>query len=415
MSIASLVELYRKCGRPTLEEGSFCYSGKFPDVSSELAMVKSESTIDFDYINVDGEEILDDDLPESGRRVDFSILIPASSSNTFHESINSLIESDPKINRGHLPEDYYIIGIDYYSKDKKKNEVLIKLEKICALIRGLSSLAHYHDEKDGLGSYRLVFVKPSTEEAGTAVLETKITEELVKDSADLDLSIIDAINSVEERDDPHHYAKINVFSVCLTDFIKSAASPRAAFDKLVYDWGNFLENYHKDVGVYISGFAFQKVKIEVANAESHIAGDFSKILGDITGKLLALPVSLIGVAVLAKYDSLFERLIIIAAMFMTSFVLFLLISNQKRHMERVIHAKDLVFSSLEGKRHRYPKDLSDSIEKMFSNISDTEKNLKRNLLVFSILSWVPFLFSIASLFYIYRLQLSDVVTNYWPC
>jgi hypothetical protein len=171
-----------------------------------------------------------------------------------------------------------------------------------------------------------------------------------------------------------------------------------AFSKLVKEWDNFLYTYKKNLETYLSGFAFHKAKREVAEAEVEIASQFSKIVGDITGKLFAIPLSFAAVIAFSKATDTLDKALVFVGLLISSLIIYGVVSNQKRQLERITHAKDIVLGSFRGNADIYPADLSDAITNMKDNLDKNESKLNSTLGYFMFLAWVPVIFILGIIF-----------------
>lgn len=170
---------------------------------------------------------------------------------------------------------------------------------------------------------------------------------------------------------------------------------------MVTHWKNFVAEYHRDLGTYLSGFAFHKAKTEVAEAQLKIADEFSKVLTDITGKLLGIPVTLAVALAIPRADSLLERCLLLIGILIGSVIMHQTVANQQRQFRRIVNAKNLVIGAIEGKKNTYPSDLVKEIEKLNTDLDADEKGLWRCLKFFKALSWLPLLISVGVLAYVY--------------
>jgi len=377
--------------------------------------VKKDSKARFDQIDVDGEDVLEEQLPKEGSQVTFCLRLPTSSSVRFHKNLAGLIEIEPRISRGQLPEEYYLIEEDYYTKDIQKPKIIQSLDRVCNLIKSLSGLAHYHDEKPSNGYSRLVFLHPDIASSIKPVeLETKVTISIVEAAVDLDPRLAVELNESSAINDPHHSAKVGVFGACLATFIANQPV-RNAFNHLVSNWQKFAIEYQRDLSTYLSGFAFHKAKIEVAEAELKIAAEFSKVMNDLTGKLLSIPVSVAALISIPKVNTILEKLLLLFGFSIASFILSKTIANQRRQFERIKNAKDLVIGAIEGKKQSYPEELSDIISKLSYNLKKDERGLETSLKIFNILSWSPLIISFFVIGYLYWEEVHFFIKDYYLC
>jgi len=351
MSLASIVQLYRTCDRPPLEGAYFACSADYSTTKHLVEKIRHEKTARFDDLSVDGVDIFDDDLPEHGTQVNFRLVLPAGSASKFHNNLSCFLADTPQISRGELPRNYYLVEENYYSEDQETPQKVDVLGRICRLIVGLSELAHYHDGKLNSGCHRLVFIQPAK---GPGIkpmeLETNVSMAVIDAAMELDPKLVEDLSNSSATNDPHHSAKVGVFGTCLATFIASRPSSEDGFTFLVKHWKNFIAEYHRDLGTYLSGFAFHKAKTEVAEAQLKIADEFSKVLTDITGKLLGIPVTLAVALAIPRADSILERCLLLIGILIGSVIMHQTVANQQRQFRRIVNAKNLVIGAIEGKK-----------------------------------------------------------------
>ncbi|WP_277058410.1 hypothetical protein [Trichlorobacter lovleyi] len=216
-----------------------------------------------------------------------------------------------------------------------------------------------------------------------------------------DMTLIESFQSNNPKTDPHYSSKIGVFRASLAEFLKKCPVGLPAFSFLVSQWDEFSSIFIKNLDTYLSGFAFHKAKREVAEAELKIADEFSKIIIDITGKLLGIPISLAAVIAIAKSTSILESLMVVTGLGLATLIFSGTVGNQQRQLQRIIHAKNVVFNALEGKQEIYPDDLKTVITEMKDGLDKNESKLKWLLRLFRLLSWSPFIVGAVVFYFIF--------------
>lgn len=391
MSLAAIVSLYRMCDRPRIEGGSFTVSRPADgDILSAVREVYEYYPGSFRELLVNDDEVLrPEQIDLTGTSVEFTFSLPVGSDVRFYDDIRDLVDNSGGVCKGLLPEEFYIIEIDYCSGETNPPEQLKTLISVCETIKFLSAIAHYHDQKSVSDSHKLVFINPEGKSDKPAiVLETKIAYQLL-DIAPIDYSILQDLAKNDSKIDPHYVAKKGVFWSSLAEFSRQAPKPDNAFFNLIKNWNEFLDLFQNNLETYLSGFAFHKAKREVAEAELDLASQFSKIISDITGKLLAIPVSLAALVAIGRTDNTFEQIIICIGLLVSALLIVGAVDNQQRQLGRISHAKEVVMNSFMGKQTSYPQDLQTAISSMVDNLASNERNLKWTLCFFRCMAWFP--------------------------
>lgn len=394
MALAPIVELFRIVNRPPIDDGVF--SSRLALTDDLIKLINSIIKLypdQFDEILIDGDEITGEISQGQGKDIEFSFRLRTGTDSKFYPSLAGLIAGTPKVSRGEIPSEFYLVEENYFSGTDNTFPKLDKLAVICKLIKGLSDLAHYHDEKTGAGHYRLIFIQPedSTQPASKAVeIDTTINADML-DGSIPDLTLIESLRADNPKTDPHYSSKVGVFRVSLAEFLQMCPVGQATFSFLVSEWEDFISVFNNNLDTYLSGFAFHKAKREVAEAELKISDEFSRIIIDITGKLLGIPISLAAAIAIMKSTSVLESLMIVIGLGLATLIFSGTVGNQQRQLQRIVHAKNIVFNALEGKQEVYPDELKSAISEMKTGLDKNENKLRWLLRLFRCLSWAPFL------------------------
>lgn len=388
--------------RPAFEGGIFgatlCYSNDAVQLIKEIRSRDIRGGR-FKEILVDGREVIENaPIPETGQEISFKYLLPTNSGERFYPTIEDLATS-PAASSGRLPSEFYVVDIDYANNEKVDSPKLNALFSFCQAIDCLSKLATYHDEKSSDTFLKLVFLG-SEKGSGSSVtvLKTKITKEMLAFPA-LEINLLKGLCSEEAAVSPHYMAQIGIFSASLEEFLV-ATSQDQSFVYLIANWEAFWHLFQNNLTTFMSGFAFQKAKKEVAEAELKVADQFSKVVNDITGKLLSIPISIAAVVVLSKSDSCLENIALVASLLLAGFLISETVFNQQKQLNRVKDAKDIIFKGFEGKQQNYPEDLKLHLEAIVNDFDDSQTYLGRLLCGFRIFAWAPAI--IGCVFFIWR-------------
>ncbi|HIF9513879.1 TPA: hypothetical protein ACX6SS_002219 [Photobacterium damselae] len=405
--IKSFVSFYRQNGKPSFTSGSMveisCICNK-----ENLVSIKEiqDSGIEIEQILLNDSDVEIDDILESNDTLDVSLSIPTNGLFHIYDSVSDMLDKAKSLSAGEFLNEFYIIEDDYYSQDtvampnKYQN-----LFNICSLIKGLGELAHYHDTKDRKGDGNsFVFIDESELIAAKPIIIQPVISLEMLDLEVIDVTLVESFYNASSKSGPSVGKEKGLFRVSIIEFFGSLKylSHTEMFSHLVMKWNDFLDMYQRNLDTYISGFAFHKVRKEVAAAEFSISDQYSKVIGDIAGKLFGLPVSFVVVLGLFQDKiTLPVELIVLLALYTASWLMSKLVLNQLKQLDRINHAKGISFDSLEGEQVDYPKDLQDKLTEAITALDNNYESLKNSLERLNYMIWLPFITAFLIVLYRY--------------
>lgn len=395
-----LVDLYRIAGRPPILGLYLPLKISF-SLESDKVIKRLIALTNFQKYVEDDEFVIDDNIFQSGlfpvswNEIEITIKLPRDNIHRFHNSVSELI-SFASVRNGDFPSEIYIVDLDYHSDDKVKLSSVIKIESICRLIKALSKLAHYHDNKATDGEPRLVFIQGSEGRSKSAILQPTITEKMLNYS-DFDCTVVEQLQYESSVDDVnHHIEKRGIFRNTLVEFTNDN---NYDFQQLIEKWTELRISYENNLSVYLSGFNFHKARKEVAAAELDFAEKISKTISDLTAKTLVIPVSLLASLGIWKLTQLSEQFIVFLGVVFTSITIHLLVMSQKKQLLRINHAKELLFLPFQSKLKQYPEELQGGIENTLQQLQKNGDFAKHVLNIFYVLCWSPAVIALGMMIY----------------
>jgi len=383
---STVVELYRYCGHPKFDGRSFSATVELNDKTRQLIndISASESLGRFEDVEIDGELVSPEAISSvSGKNVNFMFITARNNAERFYTTLANFISTN-SLKKGITPQNYYICEMDYFSADPVKIQPIVVVEKLCSIIVSLSDLAHFHDTKTSSDNYRLVFVKNSDSKSSSIVLETSFSEELI--TKDIDNSVLLELTDPRNHSAPHYSEKIGTFRNTLVEY---SLEYDYGFIEIIKNWDEFTSLYNNNLSTYMSGFSFHKARKEVATAETDFADKISKIISDLTSKILTIPVSLVASLGLFKVTSKSEMLIIFSGIILASLFSHFALSNQRDQLERINHAKNMVFKPLANNEKKYPTELKFDIDLALSELDKNYDKCQGTITTLMFLSWLP--------------------------
>lgn len=393
--LEQLVNFYRDLGRPSLRSG-FQFETTLvltAELYQRLEGIDKQGLGSLDEVLIDGDESTLDEITaaEYGKPITLTYKVSTGDCK-FYRDINDLLQRNKSLSKGSSETAFYVAEDDYYSKEHESNPSLEKYQQLSAivlLIHELQDLAHYHDSKIGQDALNLVFVR-ETEGASTKSLQ--LTPKLNLQLLEAPLIDIATLVEIGQQDgvNPHIGREKSVFRSTLVEFLSNSVSnSQDKFTHLVLHWSEFIQLFKKNFDTYISGFAFHKARKEVADAEVAAADQLSKVLNDISGKMLGIPISLASLVLMVKSESTFERLVLLLVALITSWLLAEVMHNQQLQLARLKHARSLLFDEINKKALTYPSELAEKVRGATNALSLNERKLTRLLIWLRVVSWIP--------------------------
>lgn len=395
MSLQPLVRLYRKlAANAAISNGVLTATAPIDlELVRLISEVQANSNLGrFRDIEIDGDDYLDESLDIdivglNSIRIEFGL--STGGPERFYSNFDEFVSNNSSLNRGVIPQEFYLIAEDCYSGDEE--DVYLKaVSNFSQFVICLSELAHYHDSKSSDNVFKLVFVHPE-DGGGKRAVEIKVNAdcEVVMLTRDIDISLLQSLCKFDQKTDMHYYEKLNVFAVSLIDEISSESDNDKKLLYLVKNWSCFLEAFDKNISTYMSGFAFHKAKRDVAEAEINLSEKLSKIISDITTRVLSIPLSFAALIALLKSESLWQALFIVVGVLMASIIISQLVDNQQRQLRIVSGSINMVMNAFVGKQNEYPDDLKKYLVDMEKELDKYKAKVEKVLWFFRVLSWLP--------------------------
>lgn len=419
VDVLIFAEAYRSLGRPVLATGNafdFRASCFDPKINTAIEALAISKTGRFDELVIDGHDISSSvmELHTQWSSIELTFVLDTSGVVPIFKNFDQLMARSKSFVRAQLPETFYLLEEDILSSEEPFDKRIITLQALCRLIVYLADLAHFHDEKESSDEYKLVFVAEDIAKGERAItLYPYLDGELLTFEVGTDLVDSLQMNSLDKS--PHLFKERSIFRATLIEYLSGYHGGKERFKALVATWSQFLSLYGNNLSTYLSGFSFHKAKQEVATAQLTIADQMSKVVSDISGKILSVPISLIAVIAISKADNALESSILVVGILIASALLAETLAAQKLQYDRIKHSRLILFSSHQQKLIQYPTDLRNYIDESVVALVANETKLKRSLLILRCLSWFPAMTAASVHAYIYRKDLSEgviMITNF---
>lgn len=391
MELTNFVSFYRSVKQATANSAvDIC--GEIQLTQKNITLLKSLNETrnigNFKEIILNDEEITIEELSPSSCSVEVIFRIASSGDAHIYKDINNYLEMNKSLSRGDCSSEYYILDEDYFSEENRDDFRFLKIQKLCEVIRGLAELAHYHDFKSDSDKLSLVFVSDGELSRTKPVILVAQLKPNMLELPEINTSILSSL--LEGDHNPHKLQEQGTFRASIVEFFGNNSNDTSKnFEEIIKHWNEFTLLFNRNFETYISGFAFHKAKQEVVDAELSSADQFSKIIGELTGKLLGIPLSLAAIIGVIKTESLIEQILIVLGILLASYIISETLHNQQRQFKRISNASSLTFAELNSKKETYPSELCNYVTQAVKMLKKSEKSLSRTLYIFIFLSWIP--------------------------
>jgi hypothetical protein len=376
-----VVALYRALNRPNLTQGySYVFEGEVSAQTRQLA--ERCERLDAAFGSVD---MFDD----GGGRTRIEVQLPTNDQGRVFKSVADLLQHSPKIAFGAIPSNYYIADLNYWSLDADKPEPMMKLEKLAQFIRLLSQLA---DDKVDFESRvnRLLFILPTdaTKVRKTALAEIRVEEKALAFELN-HVNLLESLVSEGNANKLHLEERVLIMRSSIADSLAAAEHGSNDLTFLCENWPDIRRKYQANFQAYIQNFAFEDVRKKIVDSELEYASKLTGAFGDIAGKLLALPISIVGVVALDKLDTNPEFIAGCVGLCLVTVVLVAVLQNVGHQIDRLQSGYEYVFGPVLGKTKTYPTKLRGELEKREQSLARQARLTRRSLRFFTGLALVP--------------------------
>lgn len=377
---ALIVELYRLVNRPPIVGGRF--SACILPFSQLTACLNALDNLNPRYGELEVEQ--------AGSSLEIEFTLPASGIARFHNTFSDFIKDTPSLGRGELPTNFYVVADDWSTTDDVANDKFDNVRKVCSLIKSLEKLARVADESPERISNKLFFSMPGTREnrGKTFLLDTKLDDSILDVSLDR-LQVVEGLIQESGKDSVNYEERRHIFCLAIADVLDEIGSENSSFSVLLRRWCLVLDKYENNLHTYLHGFSFDKVRGEIAKAELDFGTKIGGVLNDLTGKLLAIPVSLGALVAYEQATNLVGRSSIGIGVCLVSIIACVMLWNQWLNVRVINSAIDMVFDQYEGRLASYPDKVKNLLINSRAQINAQKETLRNSLLFFAFLALLP--------------------------
>lgn len=376
-----VVALYRALGSPAIEEGVIRYEGRPTfDIINALDMCDGLPAAygKFEYRS------------EEAGVLDIEFRLPSNESGRFYNTLGEFVVRNGSLGKGRFPSNVYIVELGWADCDDSAPSEIKALRRVCRLIELLALLAVGVDKDSNPDGYNLFFALPpdGTKPPRTFLLHTQVDVKVLDYELN-HLSLLEEILNRKNENKAHLSERKLMLRMAVASVIEKFENEPSLLLVVVREWREVLSTYRANLQTYVYNFSFERVRREVAQAEIDYGTKLSGVLGDIAGKMLALPISLAGLVALEKTTSRFEAFIIVIGLAVVSVVLLAVLQNQMLQVERLLHSFNVIFDDFKDKIKTYPLKLQALLRITIDQVERQGKILISTFRLLKVLSLLP--------------------------
>jgi hypothetical protein len=377
---SNVVALYRAMGSPPIEGGVICYEGESTaDITAALLLCR-ELPAEFGRFQLQSES-------DGATEIEFRL--PTNEFGRFYSSVSELARMG-SLGKGQFPKNVYVVELNWADFDEIEPAQIKELKRVCRLIELLALLAIGVDKDSSPETYNLFFALPpdGAKPPRTFLLPTKVDDQVLGHEL-RHMSLLEEILNRRNENKAHLSERKLMIRMAIASVIEKFENEPNLFLVVVREWNEVLATYRANLQTYVYSFSFEKVRRELAQAEIDYGTKLSGVLGDIAGKMLALPVSLAGWVVLNNSTSAFEGFVLVLGLVVVSLVLLAILHNQMLQTNRLLHSFNVVFDDFKDKIRTYPPKLQRLLSITIEQVEKQGRTLRRTFLLLQVLALLP--------------------------
>ncbi|MGB7647302.1 MAG: hypothetical protein WBM22_17770 [Pseudomonas fluorescens] len=378
-----VVALYRALGAPTIHDGVVSYEGA--PTAGIISALRMCDELPAAYGKFEH-------LSEEADSLEIEFRLPSNESGHFYSSLAEFVARNGSLGKGQFPSNVYITELRWADSDDIEPPEIKYLRRVCRLIELLALLAIGVDRDSSPDGYNLFFALPpdGAKPPRTFLLPTQIDVKVLDYELN-HLSLLEEILNRKNENKAHLSERKLMIRMAVASVIEKFESEPNLLLVIVREWREVLATYRANLQTYVYSFSFERVRREVAQAEIDYGTKLSGVLGDIAGKMLALPISLAGLVALEKTTSKFEGFILVLGLAVVSVVLLAILHNQMLQTERLLHSFNVIFDDFKDKIKTYPPKLQRLLRITIDQVDKQGLTLTRTFRLLKGLSLIPIL------------------------
>tara|TARA_R110001583_G_scaffold39668_1_gene126907 strand:+ start:10828 stop:12165 length:1338 start_codon:yes stop_codon:yes gene_type:complete len=314
----------------------------------------------------------------------------------FYQDEYELVNSHAQLlsKGGSLPESFYLTNSNF-KPSNGDNEKLSKIARILEWFCLFKDISNVDTPKDN--SYELVFIEKAGDDKLTKPVHflTEICAEML-DVLDVPpLGHFEELRKINDRTDTNKKEKQKFLRVAFVEVLRELRSNGQAEGealKVARNIENIRNSYYEHLELFMEDFAISEFKREIEDARFSYIEKIEAVIGDIQGKLYAIPAAFIAIGAIARSQTFESTILIVFGAFFASALTFIMVKNQEGRAQYVDKSIDFVFDKLERRNvddtehYSIIKNIDDAKVSLVKMLETKKKYIKFYLFA----AWLPF-------------------------
>lgn len=355
-------------------------SKKLDEVSVRHGILVGKINIDSDLSFIDvKEKLIELDLYRSDFDNEFEINIPDS----FFETLSDYLQKPERRLLDKIPNRFYIRDFDFLCENKKFNnapEELVNFYNMAKLFNSICEVSDYinsnHSEKSCIFYFKN---------------QVEVTNKYNVDKLVL-LNNLDGFISEFIEDAIHKEQKRGI----VRNVIFEMYNNKIDISKIAQDFDIFFKKIRDGYELYICEFSFESFKNELDDLKRDYILKINKIFTDVQNQVLAIPLATIVATSQMKkfsndYSNLLINIFIVLGVFLFSFILKMVLSNQYNSLNLI---KDELDFKLLKIRNMTTGSHKENFKSTIKHLIDRNDQVEKNINKIKIILYISILISL---------------------
>lgn len=433
--LEKLIDIYEALPGPVIlqngtkfkAEGHICYSQAIHELLTQLVVecpgVAEYITLNHEngtstFVEFDAESYLGKQItaitvafPRRGKKIPEVY---------FFENEHALVDSHKTLlSQGKsLPNLFYLTSSKYSSLQSKPNSKLLKIRKIIEwffLFESISSLTRKTEN-----GTELVFIERTGQEKLTKPVhfESIIVPEMLLIDDIPDVGHFSDFESNANDSSLHHEEKKKFLRVAFVETlisIRAKGADKVDSLEIAKSIDDIRNSYYEHLELFMEDFVVSEFKKEIEDAHFSYLEKIESVIGNIQGKLYAIPASFLALGALARSKNLEATMLILIAAGLASLFTFLMIYSQKGRASYISTSLSFIFDKFERNSEEEKNNVG-----ILSEVCHIKKTLdeqieskKKLILFYSVVSWLPLIAALFVVYYRFPDRINTIVGKLW--